>query len=227
MTIDFTALPRSATIAHRAGNDPALARAAYKAGADLIEADVWLYRGRLEVRHTKTMRFLPLLWDRWSVEPGWRPRLLLGELLEALPPGAGIMLDLKGNDAGLPAAILQALDAHPRAGHVAVCSQNWTLVDAFGGRDGILLIHSVGRARHLRRLAAHLASHKDVAPVAISIQQRLLDPATVRALKDVAGHVMAWPINDAGRVRELVAWGVDGLISDDIEVVREIVAERL
>ena len=214
------------TIAHRAGNDPALARAAHDAGADLIEIDVWLYRGRLEVRHTKTMPLVPLLWDRWSIAPGWRPRLLLEELLEALPADAGIMLDLKGNDARLPGVVIRALDAFPRTGVVAVCSTSWALVDAFGWRKGVTLIHSVGKARHLRRLLPHLASHAEVVPVAISINQRLLNADTVRALKDVAAHVMTWPINDAARARELVAWGVDGIISDDIDVLREIVAER-
>ena len=214
------------TIAHRAGNDPALARAAHEAGADLIEIDVWLYRGRLEVRHTMTMPLLPLLWDRWSIAPGWRPRLLLEELLDALPPDAGIMLDLKGNDARRPAAVLRALDAHPRTGLVTVCSQNWALIDAFGGGPRIALIHSVGKVRHLRRLLPHLASHKGVAPVAISIHQRLLNPVTVRALKDVAVHVMTWPTNDAARARALIAWGVDGIIIDDIDVLREIVTER-
>ena len=76
-------------IAHRAGNDPAHARSAWEAGADLIEADVWLYRGRLEVRHTKTMRGLPLLWDRWSLAPGWGPRLLLGDRYRASHPRRG------------------------------------------------------------------------------------------------------------------------------------------
>jgi glycerophosphoryl diester phosphodiesterase len=172
------------------------------------------------------MPLLPLLWDRWSIEPGWRPRLLLEDLLAVLPPDVGIMLDLKGNDALLPAALLRALDAHPRTGLVAVCSQNWALVDAFASRPGIVLIHSVGKSRHLRRLLPHLASHEAATSVAISIQQRLLDPATVRTLKDVAAHVMTWPINDAARAQELVDWGVDGVITDDIAVVREIVAGR-
>ena len=42
-------------VAHRAGNTPDLLTAALADGADLVEADVHLYRGRLEIRHTKTM----------------------------------------------------------------------------------------------------------------------------------------------------------------------------
>ena len=41
-------------IAHRAGNDPAHLRAAEAASADVIEADLHLWRGRLELRHLKT-----------------------------------------------------------------------------------------------------------------------------------------------------------------------------
>jgi glycerophosphoryl diester phosphodiesterase len=226
MNNDFTAFPRLTTIAHRAGNNPARARAAYEAGADLIEIDVWLYRGRLEVRHTKTMPLLPLLWDRWSLEPGWRPRLLLENLLTALPADAGIMLDLKGNAPRLPAAILQALHAQPRTGLVAICSQNWSHVDAFAGEPGIAAIHSAGKPRHLQNLLPHLARHQGVTPAGISIHQRLLTPDVVADLKRVAAYVITWPINNAARARELATWGVDGITTDDITVVGEIVAGR-
>jgi glycerophosphoryl diester phosphodiesterase len=217
---------RPLTIAHRAGNDPARAHIAYEAGADLIEADLWLYRGRLEVRHTKTMPLVSLLWDRWSIEPGWRPRFLLNDLLSALPPDAGLMLDLKGNDARLSTAVLHALEARSRNSPVAVCSQHWAHVDSFAGHPGITPLHSVGKAHRLQPLFAHLESHKGGAPAAISIHQRLLDPDTVRRLKDFAAHIMTWPINDMPRARELTALGVDGVITDNIEVVRQLVAER-
>ena len=59
-------------IAHRAGNDPAHLRAAEDAGADVIEADLHLWRGRLELRHLKTAGPLPVYWDRWALAPPWR-----------------------------------------------------------------------------------------------------------------------------------------------------------
>ena len=199
---------------------------AWEAGADLIEADVWLYRGRLEVRHTKTVRGLPLLWDRWSLGPGWRARLLLEELLAGAPSEAGLMLDLKGNDPRLPDAMLGALDACPRAGHVAVCSRNWPQVDALAAHEGITAIHSVGRAHRLRPLLDHLADHGTQRRVGLSIHQRLLDAARVRELRSLAAPVITWPVNDAALARTLVSWGVEGVISDDLGLVREIVAAR-
>ena len=56
---------RALLVAHRAGNDPRSARAAAQAGADLVEADVHLRRGRLELRHPR--RIGPVLWDREGV----------------------------------------------------------------------------------------------------------------------------------------------------------------
>ena len=49
-------------------------------GADLVEADVRLYRGRLEVRHLRTVGPLPILWDRWQLAAPRRRRLQLAEL---------------------------------------------------------------------------------------------------------------------------------------------------
>ncbi len=217
---------RPLTIAHRAGNDPARARLAWEAGADLIEADVWLYRGRLEVRHTKTMRGLPILWDRWSLASGWRPRMLLEDLLCAVPPEAGLLLDLKGNDSRLSDAVLRTLAAHARTGHLAVCSQNWTHIDAFSHCPGVTTIHSVGKRHRLRPLLAHLGAHDGHAQAAISIHKHLLDQGTVRELKAIATPVITWPVNDAAEAESLIAWGVDGIISDDLEVVRQIASTR-
>ena len=184
------------------------------------------YRGRLEVRHTKTIRGIPLLWDRWSLEPGWRPRLSLDDALAAIPSGTGVMLDLKGHAPQLPADILRTLDRSPRSGTVAICSQNWALVDTFADHAEIIAIHSVGRARKVPLLLRHLRTREPAGDAAISIHQRLLTEESVRSLKKVASTIITWPINDVARARELAAWGVDGMISDEVELVRAIVAER-
>ena len=54
-------------IAHRSGNTVAGLRSALDLGVDLVEADVHAYRGRLEVRHLKSMGGLPWLWDRGEI----------------------------------------------------------------------------------------------------------------------------------------------------------------
>ena len=51
-------------IAHRAGNDLDRLRRAQQLGIAVIEADLHLYAGRIEVRHLKTLGPVPVLWDR-------------------------------------------------------------------------------------------------------------------------------------------------------------------
>ena len=59
-------------IAHRSGNHLERLQPAVAAGADLIEADVWLHRGKLEVRHLKTLG--PDSHPLGSLEVGFRAR---------------------------------------------------------------------------------------------------------------------------------------------------------
>jgi glycerophosphoryl diester phosphodiesterase len=44
----------------------------------------------------------------------------------------------------------------------------------------------------------------------------LLNPARVKELKGIGCRVIVWTVNDAGRIRELADWGVDGICSDDL-----------
>ena len=96
--LDSIAMSAPFVVAHRAGNDLGILRRAEALAPRLVEADLHLRRGRVEVRHLKTLGPLPLLWDRWRLAPGWRPRLELPALLEAAAPGTELMLDLKGHD---------------------------------------------------------------------------------------------------------------------------------
>lgn len=97
--------PAGRVVAHRAGNDPAAAVAALAAGADAVEADVYVFRGRVELRHART---LGPWWSRRFEVDGWRPRLVpaarprpvLADLLAAIDPDALVMLDIKGAGRG-------------------------------------------------------------------------------------------------------------------------------
>ena len=73
-------------VAHRARNRIADLRAAELLGIELVEADIRLHLGRLEVRHLQTVGPLPILWDRGQLAAPWRRRLQLTELLEATAP---------------------------------------------------------------------------------------------------------------------------------------------
>ena len=208
---------RPLLVAHRAGNDLARLRQAEAAGVDLIEADVWLYRRRLELRHLKTLGPVPVLWDRWFLAPGWGPRLRLTDLLAAARPETALLLDLKGFDPRLSAHLLAAMDEAAASRHIIVCSRNWRLLSPFAGHPRIGAIRSVGSERQLQAVWAHLPAAGDAGVAsAVSIHARLLTPAVVAALRARSTAVIPWAVADEAHARQLLAWGVVGINGDDL-----------
>jgi hypothetical protein len=204
--------PSTFIVAHRAGNDLARLRAAEALELPLVEADVHLFGGRLEVRHRKTVGPIPILWDRWELAPPWAPRLLLEELLTAAAPGTELMLDLKGHDRRLPGRVLAEIEAAGPPGRLTVCSQDWRLLEPLAGRPEIRVVHSVGNARQLARLR-----RRPEALAGVSIHERLLDAAVVAELRKRAALLLSWPVESVAQARRLAAWGVQGLISRRFE----------
>ena len=203
-------------VAHRAGNQLALLRACETEhlGA-IVEADVHLFRGRLDVRHLKTIGPLPLYWDRWQIAPPWRPRLLLSELLEAAAPTTELMLDLKGRNPRIAERVIDALGPYVETRQITICARAWPLLEAFEGLP-VRRVHSVGTARQLERLLERAGGARIEG---VSIHERLLDLTAVTELRRVAAVVMTWPVNDLARATELVRLGVDGLISDKPDAI--------
>jgi len=207
-----TSAPAPFIVAHRAGNDLERLRAAEALRLKLVEADVHLFGGRLEVRHRKTVGPLPILWDRWELAPPWAPRLLLDELLAAAGRDTELMLDLKGHDPALPERVLAAIGTSGRRERITICSQDWRLLEPFAAHPEIRVVHSVGSARQLARLR-----RRDGALAGVSIHQRLLDAAVVQDLRRRASLVLSWPVESGAEARRLAAWGVQGLISRSFE----------
>ncbi len=206
-------------VAHRAGNDLAQLRAAEDIGLDLVEADIRLFRGRLEVRHLKTLGPIPVLWDRWRLANPFAPRLELEELLAATGPRTELMLDLKGRDPRLATGVLATLRPVLGRRRLIVCARGWALLQPFEGLPGVRTVYSAGNARQLRALLLRGRSRR---LQGVSVHERLLNPSTVAEIRSVADLVMTWPANAAGRARELAAMGVDGLITDRLDLAREL-----
>jgi glycerophosphoryl diester phosphodiesterase len=213
---------RPLAIAHRAGNHPTLLRAAEELGVDFVEADVWLHRGRLEVRHEKTAGPVPVLWDRWSLAPGWTPRRVLAGLLQTAHPNTVLLLDLKGLNRDLPALVLETLAEHAPGRPFAVCSQNWDFLDTLRHRPEATTFYSVGNVRQLRALPHRLDR---AGRHAVSIHSRLLDPATIRAIKEHASAVVPWRVHSTAHARQLLSCGVDGINADDLALLRDLMTD--
>ncbi len=215
---------RPLVIAHRFGNQPQTLRLAEQAGADLIEADVWLYRNRLEVRHSKTLGPVPVLWDFWSLEPGWRPRRQLSDLLAEKSAETRLLLDLKGRSPDIAEILMETIRHSGHENQLIVCSQNWTTLDRLARYSEVARFYSIGSRRQLANVWSHLAK-KDNDHV--SIDARILDPATMLALKERVSTVISWPVNTTSQLERVLDWGVDGFTSDNLDLIRTCVQRRI
>ena len=202
-------------VAHRAGNDLGILRRAEALAPRLVEADLHLRRGRVEVRHLKTLGPVPLLWDRWRLAPGWVPRLELSTLLAEAGPGTELMLDLKGRDVRLSSRVAEAI-ARARPARITVCARNWALLEPLRDVPGLRIVHSVGSRRQLRALRRRFAGRR---LAGVSIHRELLDPATVADLRARSELVMTWPVATADEARTLAGWGVDGVITERFDAL--------
>lgn len=213
--------PRPLAIAHRAGNDPATLRGAEVMGVDMVEADLHLFHGRVEVRHTKTVGPISLLWDRWYVASPFTPRWDLDDLLAAAGPDTELLLDLKGFSRALSRRVAATVERSFRARALSVCARNWRLLDPFAEAGGVRVIHSVSTPRELRRL---LAMPRD--PQGVSVSAALLTSQRLRALRERSPLVITWGVGTERRLAELAAAGVDGFSVSDPRLLRAVLALR-
>lgn len=55
--------------------------------------------------------------------------------------------------------------------------------------------------------------------VSVNVNHQCLNPANVKQIKSTGRNLLAYTVNEAARVRELFAWGVDAVFSDDPQVI--------
>ena len=212
-------------IAHRAGNSLTGLVSANELGVDVIECDVHLHRGGLEVRHLKTAGPLPFLWDRWELRSAYAPRLGLAELLAADRHGTTFMLDLKGRHPRTSRVVAELLHEVGHARPLLACGRWWPAVDGLS-RD-LNYVRPVLSARtraELVRLRRRLATGP--VPYGVSVHASLLDADVVAELTQWVELVMTWPINDHDVLETVLGYGVNGIISDEAAVLAEVVTRR-
>ncbi len=203
-------------IAHRGGNTPRRLFEAERWGIDVVELDLWLHRGRLDVRHAGALGMLPLLREGWALRPGRPGRLRLGGVLNTARPSTRLMLDLKGRDPGLPAAAIEAMAEHRPGEPYLVSARNWELLAPFRALPHVLAVYSCGSADDLTS-ALDLA-RGDGLP-AVGAHRRNLDAKRVAELREHVPECFAWAVDSGRQARELIEWGVTGIISDDFHVL--------
>lgn len=229
------------SIAHTYGNRRASIEEALAAGVDLIEADVWQRAGELWVRHERRLGPIPLLYDRRSIGvrrigPWALPFVLrfylrldirpltLGELLQRTQDRCRVLVDVKGR--------YSQVDREAYARHliqlagdgdrdVAVCGQNWAVLDEVRTQAPRLEVrYSVGRPWQWQELLRRLDAGQGISRVCI--EHRFLDGDKLRLLEERGVSVYCWTVDSRQEAGRLLGQGVDGIISNDLSLLASL-----
>jgi glycerophosphoryl diester phosphodiesterase len=196
-------------------------REALRLGADAVELDVHVTAdGRPVVHHD------PVLSARVT------PTSLVRKAISSIEAAAIAEIDL-GDGSRVPTLteVLRALMG--KKAYVEVKAGDIQAVaDAIDASGTTCAVHSFDHEAivNARRFAPHIPRGVlfDEWPASpASIVQRtaardvwpknsLVKPARVRELHEMGCRIIVWTVNDAGRIRELTEWGVDGICSDDL-----------
>ena len=213
-------------ILHGAGNDRAALPLAAHPAVDAIEADVRSHGGRILAHHDRTLG--PLL----LTIGGGRLRRLDGVPLEAILEAAAghcdVVLDLRaapilgpfGGDAA--ADLVRALADADRS-RIRVTCEDWALADRVRAwQPDLAVAYSIRSEAQFR---AYLAGRDagQIPETAVAVRHTLLHSADeVALLRERAGRVGVWIVDDAARALVLVAWGVDEVTSNRLTVLNAI-----
>ena len=199
-------------------------------GVLVVHHDATLHRvaGRDETVRSKTWA------DLGAVRVGGRePLARLEEVLEALP-ATRFNVDLKSPGALTP--MLALLEDDDVAARVAVASNDDGRLDAVRARFGDRVVTGVAARAAVRLrvrswlpgpLARAVAVPGDLAqlPCRVGLLP-VVDTATVRAAHAAHLEVHVWTVDDPAEMHRLLDLGVDGLMTDRPDLLREVMAGR-
>jgi glycerophosphoryl diester phosphodiesterase len=206
-------------VAHRTPSSRVMCEQLHEAGARVFEADVQVDRdGRLAVSHYLPVGRGGLLqrdnWRvRWHTGAAHDPRI--ADVDAVVPPGAAILLDLKGRErAQLVETVVETLSDHAR---YRVCTSFPDELDRVR-RAGFRTWRTINNGRHL----AEVLGEGGLADEALTVRHTLLTASTLDRLHALVPTVVAWTVNDQARARRLRLLGVDGLTTDRMSVLRAL-----
>jgi glycerophosphoryl diester phosphodiesterase len=211
---------RALRVAHSAANYRSQLYASVAAGVDLIEADVWPRWNKVVARHERGVVALPLIFDKWYVLPEIRP-ITLEEILESVSGRSGVYLDLKSDNENHLDHIVEIITRFGVSAQTAITSPHWHALTYIEERSPeVTSFYTVVARRHLAPFWDHLDEHPEVNGTAM--RHGLLSPALVEAMHQRGLRVLAWTVDDPGRCLQLLEWGVDGIISNRLELLQAV-----
>jgi len=208
-------------VAHRYGNSVETARIGSEL-SDMVEVDVHLWHGRLEVRHAKRLWILQRQWEQWHLLPSDTAVPSFAEILSSLPPNTPLLVDIKGWRPKMVGLVQEAIgNERP----IVASARAWWLLAHIRDRPRTTLLRSVGTRRQLWLVKRMARSRGGPRPGTV-IHQRLLDPRTAAALLDIAPDLYTWDVDSKQRADQLTTMGATGLIIDDSRLLTVLRNER-
>lgn len=196
-------------VAHNAGNGGPATSLAVDHGADIIEIDVVAYEGKLYAAH--------------NAPPGWLPTSAykgptLATAWKRASEARFIQLDLKETSASTVRKIVRFLEQRQDGPRVMISARDIDALDQIKTeRPEVIAMLSIGDASALERLM----DNPDYADLinGVTVRASLLDAETVDWLQDHGMLVIAWTVNDLTTTNDMLALGVDALVTDNLAVL--------
>ena len=147
-------------------------------------------------------------------------------------PAAPLIIELKVNEPALAHRTIDAVRAANAAGRVSLGSFGTRVLRAARAYEPVI---RTGSSREETRLALYRSwvrwpvrrpPYREFQVPERSGSTRVVSPRFVRYAHAAGVAVHVWTVNDAGDMRRLLDWGVDGLISDRPDVAVEVVRAR-
>jgi len=155
-----------------------------------------------------------------AIDVGGEPPPLLSEALHVLKGRSGVLIDLKvsGCEDELVATVRRS-----RMREVMFCG---------GDLASLLRIRSLAPDIALSWTLSPRQPFTDVSiPVVptewATIDHRALAVSSLQAFRQRGVRVLAWTVDSPSRVEQLVAWGVDGITSNDPAMVARVATTRV
>ncbi|MGJ3509621.1 glycerophosphodiester phosphodiesterase [Enemella sp. A6] len=164
---------------------------------------------------------------------GLEPIPTMDEVFETFPDSR-FNIDLKA--AGAVAPLADAIASHRAQNRVCVTSFGPDRLNAFRRRMGTQVATGTSRTEvawtrfvpFLPRLrpAPGVVLQVPVTSTIAGREVRIVTPGFIRTAHDTGRQVHVWTIDEPHQMHALLDMGVDGLISDRIDVLREVLVER-
>jgi glycerophosphoryl diester phosphodiesterase len=204
------------SVGHNSGDTLAATRQALRSGADVIEVDVASMGDTLVAAHFPPLPFIGhRLFRGPTLEEVWRQSATADI----------IKLDLKESSPGFRQRLFQFLVEHRDERQVIVATRDVpTLTMLMSRVPWAFRFLSVSSAERLEKLYgdAQLVATLD----GVTIRQSLVTGESATRLRELGLLIIAWTVNDLTRVNELVHFGVDGITTDNLAIMRLLGGEQ-